>query len=63
MAGGDRVPDGIEPMLATPDRGRLPDDPRYAYEWKWDGYRAVMRVAPDGTTLLTSRNRIDFTPR
>jgi bifunctional non-homologous end joining protein LigD len=63
MAGADRVPDGIEPMLATSDRGRLPDDPRYAYEWKWDGYRAVMRVAPDGTTLLTSRNRIDFTPR
>lgn len=63
MAGGDRVPDGIEPMLATPDRGRLPDDPRYAYEWKWDGYRAVMRIAPDGTTVLTSRNRTDFTPR
>jgi bifunctional non-homologous end joining protein LigD len=58
-----RVPDPIEPMLATPDGGVLPDDPRFAYEFKWDGYRAIMRVAPDGTTALTSRNYKDFTAR
>ncbi|WP_298795700.1 non-homologous end-joining DNA ligase [uncultured Pseudonocardia sp.] len=50
-------------MLATPDGGRLPDGPRFAYEFKWDGYRAVMRVASDGTTVLTSRNGNDFTAR
>ncbi|HEX4724092.1 MAG TPA: non-homologous end-joining DNA ligase [Pseudonocardiaceae bacterium] len=58
-----RMPSEIEPMLATPDGGRLPEGPGYAYEFKWDGYRAIMRVAPDGTTLLTSRNGIDFTTR
>ncbi|HWD04339.1 MAG TPA: non-homologous end-joining DNA ligase [Amycolatopsis sp.] len=57
------MPDAIEPMLATPDGGNLRDDPQYTYEFKWDGYRAIMRVAPDGTTLLTSRNANDFTTR
>lgn len=63
MPDSSAVPAAIEPMLATPDGGRLPDGPGFAYEFKWDGYRAVMRVAPDGTTLLTSRNGIDFTSR
>jgi bifunctional non-homologous end joining protein LigD len=62
-ADNSTVPAAIEPMLATPDGGRLPDGPGFAYEFKWDGYRAIMRVAPDGTTLLTSRNGIDFTSR
>jgi bifunctional non-homologous end joining protein LigD len=56
-----RVPPTIEPMLAGSDQGRLPDDARYAYEYKWDGYRAVLRVAADGTTMLTSRRGNDFT--
>ncbi|MCE7003012.1 DNA ligase D [Kibdelosporangium philippinense] len=55
------VPDWVEPMLAKPDRGRLPSGPDWAYEYKLDGYRAAMRVGPDGTTILTSRNGIDFT--
>jgi bifunctional non-homologous end joining protein LigD len=55
------VPAAIEPMLATADDGRLPDDPRYSYEYKWDGYRAVMRLAPDGTMRLNSRHGNDFT--
>jgi bifunctional non-homologous end joining protein LigD len=55
------VPAWIEPMLAKPDGGRLPTGPGWAYETKLDGYRAAMRVAPDGTTVLTSRNNIDFT--
>ncbi|MEU4672793.1 non-homologous end-joining DNA ligase [Amycolatopsis sp. NPDC023774] len=66
MAGGaerSRVPAPIEPMLATPDGGLLRDGPDYAYEFKWDGYRSIMRVAPDGTTVLTSRNNNDFTAR
>uniref|UniRef100_UPI003F49210D non-homologous end-joining DNA ligase n=1 Tax=Amycolatopsis sp. CA-151526 TaxID=3239921 RepID=UPI003F49210D len=57
------VPGYVEPMLASPDGGRLRDDPAYAYEFKWDGYRAIMRVAADGTTVLTSRNHNDFTAR
>src|SRR6266702_1288038 len=63
MTDNSAVPPAIEPMLATPDGGQLPDGPGFAYEFKWDGYRAIMRVAPDGTTLLTSRNGIDFTTR
>ncbi|WP_033293509.1 non-homologous end-joining DNA ligase [Amycolatopsis jejuensis] len=59
----DRVPAAIEPMLATPDGGTLRAGPAYAYEFKWDGYRAIMRIAPDGTTVLTSRNDNDFTTR
>jgi bifunctional non-homologous end joining protein LigD len=56
-----RVPAWIEPMLAKPDGGRLRSGPEWAYEYKLDGYRAAMRIAPDGTTVLTSRNGIDFT--
>lgn len=56
-----RVPSAIEPMLAVAGDGEIVDDPRYHYEYKWDGYRAVMRIAPDGTTMLTSRNGNDFT--
>src|SRR5437763_1736168 len=58
-----RVPVWIPPMLATSDNGVLPDDPRYSYEFKWDGYRCCMRVAPNGTAMLTSRNDKDFTTR
>lgn len=57
------MPAAIEPMLATPDGGVLRDDPACAYEFKWDGYRAVLRIAPSGETMLTSRNDNDFTPR
>lgn len=61
MARAPRIPDWIEPMLAKPDGGRLPAGPEWVYEYKLDGYRAAMRIAPDGTTVLTSRNGIDFT--
>ncbi len=56
-----RLPPPVAPMLASPGRGRLPDDPRFAYEYKYDGYRAVMRVAPSGEMALTSRNDKDLT--
>ncbi|MEV6908374.1 DNA ligase D [Amycolatopsis sp. NPDC051071] len=55
------VPGWVNPMLASPDGGRLREGPEWAYEYKLDGYRACMRIAPDGTTVLTSRNGIDFT--
>ncbi|WP_410659532.1 DNA ligase D [Amycolatopsis sp. lyj-112] len=48
-------------MLAKPDGGRLRSAAGWAYEYKLDGYRCCMAVAPDGTTVLTSRNGIDFT--
>jgi bifunctional non-homologous end joining protein LigD len=48
-------------MLAKQDAGRLREGPEWAYEYKLDGYRACMRIAADGTTILTSRNGIDFT--
>jgi bifunctional non-homologous end joining protein LigD len=55
------LPSGVAPMLASPGKGALPDDPRFAYEFKYDGYRAVMRVAPAGAIALTSRNDKDLT--
>ncbi|MET9226145.1 MaoC/PaaZ C-terminal domain-containing protein [Lentzea sp. NPDC003310] len=48
-------------MLAKPDGGRLREGPQWAYEYKLDGYRAAMRIAADGTTVLTSRNGLDLT--
>ncbi|WP_410646433.1 DNA ligase D [Amycolatopsis sp. cmx-4-54] len=58
---GSGVPGWVEPMLAKPDGGRLREGAEWAYEYKLDGYRACMRIATDGTTVLTSRNGIDFT--
>lgn len=59
------VPDPVEPMLATPApaelKQRMPDGPRWSYEFKWDGYRAVMRLSPTGELALNSRNLNDFT--
>lgn len=57
----DSVPPWIDPMLAKPDGGRLREGPQWAYEYKLDGYRAAMRIAADGTTVLTSRNGLDLT--
>jgi bifunctional non-homologous end joining protein LigD len=55
-----QLPAAVAPMLASPDRGRLPDNPDYAYEYKYDGYRVIMRVAANGTMALTSRNGNDL---
>ncbi|WP_369794569.1 non-homologous end-joining DNA ligase [Kutzneria sp. 744] len=63
MAGRSAVPEPVEPMLASSDGGELPDGDGWSYEFKWDGYRAVMRVAEDGTTRLNSRNLNDLTVR
>lgn len=53
------LPDRITPMLAT--LGSLPkDDERWAYEMKWDGVRALVRV-DGGRITITSRNDNDIT--
>ncbi|MFI6100860.1 DNA ligase D [Lentzea sp. NPDC051213] len=57
----DSVPAWIDPMLAKPDGGHLREGPQWAYEYKLDGYRVAMRIAADGTTMLTSRNGLDLT--
>jgi ATP-dependent DNA ligase len=45
----------IKPMLAA--AGPLPaDSGRWAYEVKWDGFRAVVRASSAGMTVM-SRNR------
>ena len=50
----------MEPMLATPtpEPGRLPAGPQWAYEVKWDGIR-VLAEASDGAVRLTTRGRRD----
>ncbi|MFI6263862.1 non-homologous end-joining DNA ligase [Micromonospora sp. NPDC051006] len=52
-----RMPTLVRPMLAT--SGALPSGPGWAYEFKWDGVRAIAYVA-DGIRLL-SRNDRDVT--
>ena len=52
------LPDDLQPMLAT--TGPLPTGDGWAYEFKWDGVRALGTV--DGGRLrLTSRNSLDIT--
>jgi bifunctional non-homologous end joining protein LigD len=49
-----------KPMLATAGSPLDPDE-EWSIEMKWDGIRAVARVA-DGRVTLTSRNDLDLTP-
>jgi bifunctional non-homologous end joining protein LigD len=48
----------VRPMLATP--GQPPAGPEWAFEFKWDGVRAILDVTPVGTTVV-SRNGNDVT--
>ena len=48
-------------MLVTSGPLR-PDSDRYAFEVKWDGFRALIHAAPTSVTI-TSRNGHDMTPR
>jgi bifunctional non-homologous end joining protein LigD len=62
--GGPPLPGGrpsYRPMLATLAE-RLPSGAGWLYEVKWDGYRAIARVA-GGTATLTSRAANDLTSR
>ncbi len=55
------LPESVAPMLATP--GSLPspaEDEQWAYEFKWDGVRALARVA-GGRLRLFSRRGGDIT--
>jgi len=57
--GFTRLPDLVEPMLASP--GTLPsDDDEWSYEFKWDGVRALARVE-GGRLQLHSRKGNDIT--
>jgi bifunctional non-homologous end joining protein LigD len=51
-------PDPVPPMLAT--LGTLPSGGGWAYEYKWDGVRAVVYVQGDDVRIL-SRNERDVT--
>ena len=55
------VPSRVEPMLATPAEHPF-SDPNWLFEIKWDGVRALARIA-DGAVTLQSRNHIDITQR
>ncbi len=57
--GFTRLPELVEPMLASP--GTLPpDDEDWSYEFKWDGVRALARVE-GGRLQLHSRKGHDIT--
>ncbi len=61
QAGFARLPELVEPMLASP--GGLPpedQDDEWAYEFKWDGVRAMARVE-GGRLQLFSRKGNDIT--
>jgi bifunctional non-homologous end joining protein LigD len=52
----DALPEVVAPMLATP--GPVPGGAGWAYEFKWDGVRAVA-YAEGGTVRVLSRNDRD----
>lgn len=51
----------MKPMLVTAGPLR-PDSDRYAFEVKWDGFRALIQTSPTSVTI-TSRNGHDVTDR
>jgi bifunctional non-homologous end joining protein LigD len=57
--GREPIPDDLRPMMAR--LGDLPpDEERWAFEVKWDGVRALVRVET-GSVTLTSRTGRDIT--
>ncbi|MFF2277562.1 ATP-dependent DNA ligase [Agromyces sp. NPDC058126] len=61
-AGSTASPVREAPMLATPGTLGLLRGEDWAFEWKWDGIRALARVE-GGRVRLSSRNGIDVTAR
>jgi bifunctional non-homologous end joining protein LigD len=57
----DRMPDDLEPMLATPAK-ELPAGDDWAFELKWDGVRALAYVE-GGEVRLSARRGDDTTVR
>ena len=60
-AAREAMPSSIEPMLATLT-DRPFSDPRWVFEIKWDGVRALAWIA-GGSIKLRSRNHVDITKR
>jgi bifunctional non-homologous end joining protein LigD len=56
--GSPGLPPTVAPMLATP--GTLPSGGGWAFEFKWDGIRAITRATPSGLRIV-SRNDRDIT--
>ncbi|MEU4803764.1 non-homologous end-joining DNA ligase [Actinosynnema sp. NPDC023587] len=54
------LPESVEPMLATASSGLPERSDEYAFEFKWDGVRAVARVE-GGRVRLVSRAGNDIT--
>ncbi len=50
------------PMLATLTDAPPPDDVHWAYELKYDGFRAITAIV-DGRIAMWSRNELDLAPR
>lgn len=57
------MPSGIAPMLATLAVHVPPDEANYAFEYKWDGVRAITYVDGPSGFHIESRNRLDITRR
>ena len=55
-----RFPDGVLPMSATPGTVDDLDAARWAFEGKWDGYRAIAEIR-DSTVRLRARSGRDIT--
>lgn len=45
----------VAPMLAT--AGPVPEGPDWAYEWKWDGFRAIVAVGSDEVRVASRSGR------
>ncbi len=58
----EALPAVTSPMLATAIDAPF-DDPKWLFELKWDGYRALVRIERDGSVEITSRNGTDFTAK
>ena len=54
------LPAHVQPMLANLADGLPSDTEHYAFEWKWDGVRALTFVE-HGTLRIESRNLLDVT--
>ncbi len=55
--GWERLPDLVRPMLATTAAGLPDDDGDWAYEFKWDGVRAVVYVEGGRLRALSRTDR------
>jgi bifunctional non-homologous end joining protein LigD len=56
---GEPLPTNVQPMLASLVAQPF-DDPRWLFELKWDGYRAIVIIDRDGTLHVVSRKGNDF---